>query len=47
MLLSICIPTYNRSEKVRELLKYLEYEIEKIEDLKFKIDIMKMSWVFL
>ena len=40
MLLSICIPTYNRSKKVRELLKYLEYEIEKIEDLKFKFEII-------
>lgn len=40
MLLSICIPTYNRSEKVRELLKYLEYEIEKVEDLKFQFEII-------
>jgi glycosyltransferase involved in cell wall biosynthesis len=40
MLLSICIPTYNRSEKVCELLKYLEYEIEKIEGLNFKFEIL-------
>jgi glycosyltransferase involved in cell wall biosynthesis len=40
MLLSICIPTYNRSEKVCELLKYLEYEIKKNDDLKLQFEII-------
>lgn len=40
MLLSICIPTYNRSEKVLGLLKYLEDETEKIDGLKLQFEII-------